>query len=153
MQDPNIAEPTFQFWRAFTAVMCAWIIAQLLKIVGNTNRHKKFNFRWLFETGGMPSAHSAGTAAVATVVGLYSGFDSAIFLLALAFAVVTMFDAASVRRAVGRQTIILNKMIDEAYAQNKFPEKRLKEFLGHTPIEVLAGAFLGIFLSLAIYYF
>lgn len=98
----------------------------------------------------MPSAHSSGTAAVAMVVGLYSGFASILFLLALAFAIVTMFDAAGVRRAVGKQTIILNKMMDDFHAGGPFPEKRLREFLGHTPIEVFIGALLGITLSLLI---
>ena len=142
--------PPFQSGRAFSAVILAWVVAQLIKIMRNCLRYRRFNFRWLFGTGGMPSAHSSGTAAVATVVGLYYGFDSIIFLLALAFATVTMFDAAGVRRAVGRQTIILNKMIDEVSAQGRFPEKRLREFLGHTPMEVVMGAMLGIALSLIV---
>ena len=106
--------------------------------------------RWIIDTGGMPSSHSSGTAAVATVVGLYSGFDSVTFLFALVFALLTMFDAASVRRSVGRQAILMNRMIDDIYAQGKFSEQHLKEFLGHTPVEVFAGAFLGIVVTLLI---
>ncbi len=143
-------QPSFPISRAFIAVATAWIVAQLIKIVGNSLRFRRFNFRWLLDTGGMPSAHSSGTAAVATVVGLHSGFNSILFLLALAFAVVTMFDAAGVRRSVGKQSVILNKMMNEIYAGGKFPEQRLREFLGHTPVEVFVGALLGISLSLAI---
>lgn len=142
--------PPFPLWRGFLAVAIAWIVAQSIKIVGNCLRYRRFNFRWLLDTGGMPSAHSSGTAAVATVVGLYSGFNTSLFLLALAFAVVTMFDAAGVRRSVGKQTIILNKMMDEFSVQGKFSDRRLKEFLGHTPVEVFVGALLGIALSLSI---
>ena len=124
--------------------------AQLIKVIRYTVRAKRFNFRWIIDTGGMPSSHSSGTASLATVVGLYSGFDSILFLLALGFAVVTMFDAASVRRSVGRQAILMNKIIDEMSSNGKFPEQRVREFLGHTPVEVLAGAILGIAISILI---
>ena len=130
--------------RAYLAVASAWALAQLIKVVRNIFARKRFNVRWMIDTGGMPSSHSSGTAAVATVVGFYSGFGSVFFLFALVFALVTMFDAASVRRSVGRQAVIMNKMIDEVYVQGKFSEQHLKEFLGHTPVEVLAGALLGI---------
>ena len=143
-------ESPFPIWRAFLAVVAAWLLAQLIKIICNCAKYRRFNFRWLFDTGGMPSAHSSGAAAVASVVGLYSGFNSILFLLALAFAVVTMFDAAGVRRAVGRQTVVLNKMIDEISAHGTFPERRLREFLGHTPKEVFVGALLGICVSFLI---
>ena len=132
------------------AVVAAWMTAQLIKVIRNMVRVRRFNFRWIIDTGGMPSSHSSGTASLATVVGLYSGFGSILFLLALAFAIVTMFDAASVRRSVGRQAILMNRMIDEMSAGGKFPEQRLREFLGHTPVEVLVGAFLGIAISIFI---
>ena len=87
-------------------------------------------------------------ASLATVVGLYYGFQSILFLMALILAFITMFDAASVRRNVGRQAILLNKIVDEFYERGQVPEKRLKELLGHTPVEVFAGAFLGIFVAI-----
>ncbi len=136
--------------RAYFAVAAAWALAQSIKVIRNVIRRKRFNVRWIIDTGGMPSSHSAGTAAVATVVGIYAGVNSVLFLLALVFALVTMFDAASVRRSVGRQAIILNRMIDEIYAQGKFSEQYLREFLGHTPIEVIVGACLGIAVSFLI---
>lgn len=136
-------EPPFPISRAYLSVAAAWILAQLIKVARNTIRRKRFNFRWVIDTGGMPSSHASGTVAVAVVVGLYTGFDSIFFLFALFFTMVTMFDAASVRRSVGRQAVILNRMIDEIYVQGRFSEQRLRAFLGHTPFEVLVGALLG----------
>lgn len=138
--------------RAYFAVAASWAIAQSVKIIRNIIRRRRFNVRWITDTGGMPSSHSAGTASVATVVGIYAGVDSVVFLLALVFALVTMFDAASVRRSVGRQAVLLNRMLDEIYAQGKFSEQYLREFLGHTPIEVIIGAILGISVSFLICY-
>ena len=112
-------------WRAYLAVCLAWTLAQSIKVVRNFLCRKRFNARWIFDTGGMPSSHSSGSAAVATVVGLYVGFDSVIFLFAAVFALITMFDAASVRRSVGRQAVIMNRMIDEIYAEGKFSEQYL----------------------------
>ena len=140
-------ETHFPIWRAYLAVATAWALAQSIKVARNILSRRRFNIRWIIDTGGMPSSHSSGTAAVATVVGLYTGFNSIIFLFALVFALVTMFDAASVRRSVGRQAVIVNQMIDEIYAEGKFSEQHLKEFLGHTPVEVLVGAFLGVIVS------
>ena len=88
--------------------------------------------------------------AVATAVGLFYGFGSILFLMSLSFAVVTMFDAAGVRRAVGKQATVLNKMTNELYERGQIGETRLKELLGHTPVEVFAGAFLGIVTTLII---
>ena len=144
-----IDEP-FSTRRGYLAVVIAWGAAQLIKVLRNSVRARRFNFRWIIDTGGMPSSHSSGTASLATVVGLYSGFNSILFLFALAFAIVTMFDAASVRRSVGKQAILMNKIIDEMSAGRQFPEQKLREFLGHTPVEVLAGALLGITISILI---
>ncbi len=140
----------FDVFRAYLAVSAAWIVAQSIKVTRLCLKYKKFNFRWLTDTGGMPSSHSSGTAALATVLGHYLGYRSAIFLFALVFALVTMFDAASVRRSVGRQAIALNRIIDEFYAHGKIPDSRLREFLGHTPVEVFVGALLGIAIALGI---
>lgn len=143
-------ETQFAVGRAYFAVAAAWVIAQSIKVFRNMVRRRRFNVRWIIDTGGMPSSHSSSTAAVATVVGLYAGFNSILFLFALVFALMTMFDAASVRRSVGKQAILMNRMIDDIYAQGKFSEQHLKEFLGHTPVEVLVGAFLGVIISLLI---
>ena len=134
--------------RGFLAVFLAWFLSQTIKVVRGVLTKGRFNFRWLFDTGGMPSSHSASVAALAAVVGLYYGFGSVPFLMALIFAVVIMFDAAGVRRSVGRQAGILNKMLDDLYLKGQVPEARLKELLGHTPFEVFTGALLGVLLSM-----
>ena len=95
----------------------------------------------------MPSAHSATVASLATVVGLYYGFNSILFLAVLIFTVITMFDAAGVRRNVGRQARILNRIMEDLQQGGHVQEQKLKELLGHTPVEVFAGAFLGIALG------
>ena len=122
-------------------------MAQLAKLVRARVKEKRFNLRWMINTGGMPSAHSATVSCLATVTGMYYGFNTMPFLVVLIFTIITMFDAAGVRRNVGRQAVILNKMLDELYEKGEVPEGRLKELLGHTPVEVFAGAFLGIFIA------
>jgi hypothetical protein len=148
-----MTEPFLEPFRpgtAFLAVFLSWFIAQLLKIILGGTQKKKFDVRWLFDTGGMPSAHSATVASLATAVGFYYGFMTIPFLIALIMCLITMFDAAGVRRHLGRQGKILNEVLDEFYAKGSVPEKRLKELLGHTPFEVLVGASLGILISIVL---
>jgi len=140
--------PTFEPARAFLAVFLSWFVAQLLKVILGGTLKKKYDFRWLFDTGGMPSAHSATVASLATVTGLYYGFNTIPFLIALLFCLITMFDAAGVRRHFGRQAKILNEMMDDFYTKGAVPEKRVKELLGHTPVEVFAGALTGVLIAL-----
>ena len=125
----------------------AWLIAQTLKVSLGVLRTKRFDFRWFIGTGGMPSAHAAGSSALATIIGLDYGFNTVVFALAAVFAVVTMFDAQGVRRSTGRQASILNKILDDIYWKGKIEEDRLKELIGHTPIEVFMGAIIGILLA------
>ncbi len=131
------------------STLLGWTIAQGIKIGIGVIREKRFDFRWLLGTGGMPSAHAAGVASLATAIGVEFGFDSGLFALGVTFAIVTMFDAQGVRRAAGKQASILNKLISEHPANIKVQEKRLIELLGHTPIEVISGAFVGIFVALS----
>ncbi len=143
-------DPPFDPVRACWAVFLSWALSQLTKVIRGMIREKRFNFRWIFDTGGMPSSHSASVASLATAMGLYYGFVSMPFLMAVVFTLITMFDAAGVRRSAGRQAQVLNKMLDELYQKGQFAEERVKELLGHTPVEVFAGAFLGILISLII---
>jgi acid phosphatase family membrane protein YuiD len=136
--------PPFDEGRGISAIVVAWALAQIFKVFSGVLREKRFNFRWLIMSGGMPSSHSAAVASLSTVVGLYYGFRSIPFWMVLVFSLIIMFDAAGVRRAVGRQAGILNKIVDEISKGEQIPEKRLKELLGHTPVEVLAGAGMGI---------
>jgi len=128
--------------------LSAWIIAQVIKVVTGVIRHKKFDFRWFVGTGGMPSAHAAGASCLATAVGLGYGFNSVYFALAASFAIVVMFDAQGVRRATGRQARILNKITEDIYWRGRINEDRLRELIGHTPVEVIGGFLLGVGIAL-----
>jgi hypothetical protein len=137
--------------KVFIVTLNSWIIAQTLKVIIGILREKQFNFKWFVGTGGMPSSHAAGVAALATSVGLSSGFRTSLFAIALVFAIIVMFDAQGVRKASGKQAEALNKIIDDIYHKKGIKEKRLKELMGHTPFEVLAGALLGILITLIFY--
>lgn len=130
--------------KIFMTTLAAWIIAQTVKVTLGVVRQKKFDFRWFVGTGGMPSSHTAGASCLATAIGLNHGFDSAYFALAASFALVVMFDAQGVRRASGRQARVLNKITEDIYWQGRIGEDRLRELIGHTPVEVIAGLVLGI---------
>lgn len=133
--------------RILLASLTAWLVAQSFKIVIGVFREKRFNFRWFLRSGGMPSSHVALTMCLTTSAGLQYGFDSGLFALALGFAAVTMFDAQGVRRHSGRQATVLNKILEDIYAHKGVQEARLKELVGHTPIEVYAGSLLGILVA------
>ncbi|OGW84856.1 MAG: hypothetical protein A2987_06725 [Omnitrophica bacterium RIFCSPLOWO2_01_FULL_45_10] len=135
------------FWTS----CAAWIIAQTIKVILGVIKEKRFNFRWFVGTGGMPSSHAAGVSALATSIGVTFGFNSAMFAIALIFTLIVLFDAQGVRRSAGTQAEILNKMLDDIYWKKKLDEEKLRELLGHTPVEVLAGAALGIVVSLLLY--
>jgi acid phosphatase family membrane protein YuiD len=130
--------------KIFMTTLSAWLIAQTIKVTIGAVRQKKFDFRWFIGTGGMPSSHTTGASCLAVAIGLAHGFESVHFALAASFAVVVMFDAQGVRRATGRQAYILNKIMDDIYWKGKIHEGRLRELVGHTPIEVIAGFLLGV---------
>lgn len=135
----------------FGTTVAAWIIAQSIKVILGIFREKRFNFRWFVGTGGMPSSHAAGVSALSTSIGISYGFDSALFAVTLVFTLIVLFDAQGVRFSTGRMAEILNKMLDDIYWKKRLDDKQLKEFLGHTPVEVFAGVALGIIVSLLLY--
>ncbi|MEM0950657.1 MAG: divergent PAP2 family protein [Cyanobacteria bacterium P01_H01_bin.74] len=122
----------------------ATVGAQIAKCLIYTVIKKPVSYRMLVHTGGMPSSHSALVASLATSVGLIEGFDASLFAITIGFAVIVMYDAAGLRRSAGRMAGILNQLTQEIYSNNpaKVPE-RLRELLGHTPIEVIVGALWG----------
>jgi len=135
----------------FGTTVAAWIIAQSIKVLLGVLREKRFNFRWFVGTGGMPSSHAAGVSALSTSIGVAYGFDSALFAVTLVFTLVVLFDSQGVRFSTGKMAGVLNKMLDDIYWKKRLDDKQLKEFLGHTPIEVFAGIALGIIVSLLMY--
>lgn len=134
--------------KIFLTTLLAWVIAQLFKVLISCIRQKKFDFRWLVGTGGMPSSHAAGASCLAAAIGFECGFNTVYFALAGSFAIVVMFDAQGVRRATGKQARILNKIMEDIYWQGKIQEGSLRELVGHTPIEVIAGFVLGVVIAL-----
>ena len=129
-----------------------WFTAQIVKVIIGVIREKRFNFKWFIGTGGMPSSHAAGVTAMATSVGLYEGVGTALFGVTLMFAVVVICDAQGVRWSTGKQAEILNKIMDDIYWKKRIQEDRLKELIGHTPIQILAGIFVGIIVAHLIYW-
>jgi acid phosphatase family membrane protein YuiD len=137
--------------KVFLATNLGWIAAQSLKVIVGLIRERRFNFMWLLRTGGMPSAHSAAVAALTLSLGKEMGFSSPIFALSCFFALLTMFDAQTWRRSIGVQARILNRIIEDLHSRRKIKDDRLKELAGHTPLEVLAGASIGIIIAMLFY--
>lgn len=145
------------FWRneILIAGFTGWIVAQVLKTIINAVINQEWDFKRLIGDGGMPSAHSATVTAVATMTGIQCGLDSPLFAIACIMAIIVMHDAMGVRLETGRQAKLLNEMVVffETMGQPKLSmEKKLKEFVGHTPMQVLAGMLLGIAVA-EVYYF
>ncbi|MDD2928103.1 MAG: divergent PAP2 family protein [Candidatus Omnitrophica bacterium] len=134
--------------KIFITTLSAWLIAQTMKVFIGVVQKKRLDFRLFVGTGGMPSSHVAGAACLATSIGLEYGFDSVFFALAASFAIVVMFDAQGVRRATGKQARILNKITDDIYWQGKIHDGRLRELIGHTPLEVIGGFLVGVLIAI-----
>lgn len=137
--------------KIFMITVTVWVITQGIKVVLGIFREKRFNFKWFIGTGGMPSSHAAGATALATACGMQEGFDSIFFALAAVFAIVTMFDAQGVRRAAGQQAVILNQIIDDVYWKGYLRGEKLMELIGHSPLQVIIGAAVGILLAIFLY--
>ncbi len=131
--------------RVLLVALVACLIAQLLKLIIELVKNRKLNISVLVTAGGMPSSHAALVSSLAAGVGQTIGWASSEFALAMVFAIIVMYDAAGVRQAAGKQARILNQLIDELFHEHpEFNQDRLKELLGHTPFQVIAGSALGI---------
>ena len=141
----------FQNSILWTAIL-SWFVAQVLKVIFVFIWDRKLEFKRLIGSGGMPSSHSSFVVALAFSVGFVEGFQSTAFAISFAIAMVIMYDASGVRRAAGQQARLLNRMVEE-WGKGDFSrtEKKLKELLGHTPIEVFAGALLGVMIAVIRY--
>jgi len=124
-----------------------WVINQILKLIIFYITEKKWDMRRFIGAGGMPSTHSALSVCVAITIGIKEGWDSPLFAFAIVIAFIIMADAAGVRRETGEQAVVLNKIILEFFNEIKLKDKRLKELVGHTPFEVIVGAFIGIIMA------
>ena len=130
--------------RVIQAAALAWAVAQALKVMLTLAISRRFDKSRVLGSGGMPSSHSAMACAMLMTIGFREGFSSSIFALAFCFSGVVMYDAAGVRRSTGRNAAVINQLMDMLSGNGyTFDENRLKELVGHTPIQVLAGALLG----------
>lgn len=120
----------------------ACFLAQFIKIF--TGKEKAVEFSRIFMSGGMPSSHSSFVTSLSTLIGINKGFDSIEFAICVVFALIVMYDASGVRRAVGKQAAILNKIVEDLQNKKPIEHETLKELVGHTPKEVIFGAILGI---------
>ena len=127
-------------------------VTQLIKGIVHLILKHKFDLRVFTTTGGMPSSHSAGVVGLSTAVGLIKGFSSIEFAIAIGYAFIVMYDAAGVRRAAGKQAACLNKIIMDVYKQDlQEAGGKLKELLGHPPMQVIVGAIFGIFYAYTVH--
>ena len=128
--------------------MVAWIIGQFLKLPGYYILHRKWKWGVIFSPGGLPSSHSSLMTATTLSIGLYHGFNNPLFGLAVAISMIVIYDATGVRRQAGLHARVINEIMEEIFAGRPVPEKQLREVLGHTPIEAIAGILLGIMIAL-----
>lgn len=125
----------------------AWVTAQLIKFLSRLIIHHELDFTKLTGPGGMPSAHAAMVSAMAVSIGRKSGWAAGEFGIAVVLALVVMYDATGIRQAVGKQAQVLNTLVNEMPRSRKNISAGLKEILGHTPFEVMAGSILGLILA------
>lgn len=126
----------------------SWAVAQLIKMIIDVSKSKKIKLSVFISSGGMPSSHSSFVTAITTAIGMTEGFNSSIFALSAILSMVVMYDASGVRRAAGNQAAVINRIVENIENKGVILDKQLKELLGHTPLEVAAGAVLGIVIAI-----
>lgn len=134
--------------------LSSWLIAQVLKTVIHAMIHKKIDLFRLVGDGGMPSGHSATVSSLAVISACFYGLSSFEFGVCLVLAVIVCHDAMGVRLETGKQAVVLNELLDslEAFSRGNFSDIKLKEFVGHTPLQVLAGVMVGIVNAVVMYH-
>ena len=127
-----------------------WFGIQLFKLLYDIVKEKKFNFKRIMQAGGMPSSHSAVVVVLTTMIAKAEGLTSPVFGVSLIFSFIVMYDAAGVRRAAGKQAKLLNKIVETPGLSGVEVSERLVEVLGHTPVQVIVGALIGLVVGLII---
>jgi hypothetical protein len=135
--------------RPLMSALAAWFVAQVLKTLVFAILERQVNWRKMVETGGLPSAHSALVVGLATGIGLADGWHTTGFAIAVVFALIVMYDAIGIRQEAGKHADLLNQLLMIAIIQDSYQQReKLKELLGHTPLEVFAGALIGVMMAL-----
>ena len=135
----------YENYRYLIVPITVWTVIQLFKVIYDRFETKKWHWKRMFGAGGMPSAHSATVMTVTVLIAKYVGIKTPLFALSMVFAFVVMYDAAGVRRAVGKQAKVLNDIIQD---HNMTNAQKLQEMTGHTPIQVAVGAIIGLIAGL-----
>ncbi len=133
------------------AALTAWSVAQIIKVPIEYLLLKRWNWGLAFQSGGMPSSHSAMVSAAALSIGFQIGFDQPIFALSAILAMIVIYDATGVRREAGKQAVLINSIIEEIAKGKMPPQEKLKEVLGHTPGEAFLGTALGLSIAVVIW--
>jgi acid phosphatase family membrane protein YuiD len=132
--------------------LAGWLLAQILKIPIGFLRTHRWNWALFFGAGGMPSSHSSLITSTAAAVGLYYGFDSPVFGVATAIAMIVVYDATGIRRQAGMQAQKINILVEELLKGHPISDKHLREVLGHTPLEAAGGVLLGLAVALGLWF-
>lgn len=140
----------FEEYKYIIVPFFVWFGIQLFKFIYDLVKSKKFNFKRLMQAGGMPSSHSGVVISLTTMIGKNVGINSPLFAVALIFSFIVMYDAAGVRRAAGKQAKLLNKIVETPGLTSLQGSERLVEVLGHTPVQVIVGAAIGVIVGLLV---
>lgn len=131
--------------------MAGWFLAQVLKVPVDLFRERRWNWALFFAAGGMPSSHSSLVTSTALAVGLHYGFDNPLFGVAVALAMIVIYDATGVRRQAGMQAQKINILVEELLKGHWINEQQLREVIGHTPLEALGGVLLGLAVAVVLW--
>lgn len=127
--------------------LTAWALAQMIKVPYDYFRERRWNWSLLLQAGGMPSSHSALVVGITHAVGLYTGFNQPLFAVAFMITMVVVYDATGIRRQAGLHAALINAMINDLASGHPLKSERLKEVLGHTPLEAFGGVVLGLLVA------
>ena len=133
--------------QALWAALTAWGLAQIIKVPLEYLRARRWDWSLLLRAGGMPSSHSALVASLTHAIGLYIGFGSSQFALSFVLAMIVIYDATGIRRQAGKHAEIINAIVNDLASGHALQQEKLREVLGHTPLEALAGTLMGIAIS------
>jgi acid phosphatase family membrane protein YuiD len=133
--------------RIALASIAAWFVAQLIKFIIDLFVTRRPHWRLFVSQGGMPSSHCSLVAGMTTSVAVVSGLNSVLFAVCAVLSMIVIYDASGVRRTVGIQSTVINRMLEELFKGNPLVKQRLKEFIGHSRWEVVAGIVLGVFIG------
>lgn len=133
--------------RVLVAALLAWSLAQLIKPPLEYTRRRRWDWSLLLRAGGMPSSHSALITASAHAIGLTAGYESPVFALAAALALIVIYDATGIRRQSGRQAEVINQLVRDLLEGHPLRQVRLREVLGHSPGEAATGVLMGLLIA------